>query len=171
MTTADAEKCFKTEGSADSSAERQRYRKNEDLVRIFLQRASTYQRRMYKTVIEIFVRYRIKEAVQFIFNTLQKHPFLALVLAIAIFTITLPIVIFIFITMTTAMMAFTGFVLFEGALITAASIMLFSLFIVVFAVGVIILLVSFTCFFGISRFYDYATRFKLNDVHEYLRDM
>uniref|UniRef100_A0A2M4AZ47 Uncharacterized protein n=1 Tax=Anopheles triannulatus TaxID=58253 RepID=A0A2M4AZ47_9DIPT len=171
MSTADAGERFETQSAPDSSADRRRHRKNEDLARIFVHRASIYLHGIYKAAHEILIRYRIMELIHTIFNNLQKHPLLALGVSIAIITISLPIVIFIFITTATAMMAFTGFVLFEGALITSASMILFSLFIAVFAIGMIVILVSLACFFGLSRFYEYATQFKLDDAHEYLRDM
>uniref|UniRef100_A0A182Y566 Uncharacterized protein n=1 Tax=Anopheles stephensi TaxID=30069 RepID=A0A182Y566_ANOST len=101
-----------------------RHKRNEDLARFILSRSSLYLHRINKAVSETAARYRLQEIAQAIFASLQQYPILALAVAIAIFTFTLPFLVFIFFTMTTAVMAFTGFVLIEGALIMAASVML-----------------------------------------------
>uniref|UniRef100_A0A182W5K0 Uncharacterized protein n=1 Tax=Anopheles minimus TaxID=112268 RepID=A0A182W5K0_9DIPT len=147
-----------------------RHRRNEDLARFILSRTSIYLHRINKAVSETAARYRLQEIAQAIFASLQQYPILALAVAIVIFTFTLPFLVFIFFTMTTAVMAFTGFVLIEGALITAASVMLVSLLIGVFLIMAIVGLMFLTGYLGISRVYECMTRFKVDDLREYLRD-
>lgn len=147
-----------------------RHRRNEDLARFILTRSSLYLHRFNKAVSETATRYKLQEIAQAIFASLQQYPILALAVAIAIFTFTLPFLVFIFFTMTTAVMAFTGFVLIEGALIMAASVMLVSLLIGVFLVMAILGLMFLTGYLGISRAYECVTRFKVDDLREYLRD-
>ncbi|XP_053678498.1 uncharacterized protein LOC128728873 [Anopheles nili] len=147
-----------------------RNRRNEDLARFILSRTSFYLHHINKALTETVARYRLQEIAQAIFASLQQYPILALGVAIVIFTFTLPFLVFIFFTMTTAVMAFTGFVLIEGALITAASMMLVSLLIGVFLMFGIVGLMFLTGYFGVSRIYEYANRFKLDDLREYLRE-
>uniref|UniRef100_A0A182QTJ6 Uncharacterized protein n=1 Tax=Anopheles farauti TaxID=69004 RepID=A0A182QTJ6_9DIPT len=147
-----------------------RHRRNEDLARFILSRMSIYLHRINKTLSETAARYRLQEIAQAIFASLQQYPLLALAVAIVIFTFTLPFLVFIFFTMTTAVMAFTGFVLIEGALITAASVMLVSLLVGVFLMIAIVGLMFLVGYFAVSRAYDYAHRFKLDDLREYLRE-
>ncbi|XP_053662970.1 uncharacterized protein LOC128712096 [Anopheles marshallii] len=147
-----------------------RHRRNEDLARFILSRASIYLHRINKAVSETATRYRLQEIAQAVFASLQQYPILALAVAIVIFTFTLPFLVFIFFTMTTAVMAFTGFVLIEGALITAASVMLVSLLIGVFLMMAIVGLMFLSGYLGISRVYECLTRFKMDDLREYLRD-
>ncbi|XP_050080766.1 uncharacterized protein LOC126568312 [Anopheles maculipalpis] len=147
-----------------------RHRRNEDLARFILTRSSLYLHRFNKAVSEIAARYRLQEIAQAIFASLQQYPILALAVAIAIFTLTLPFLVFVFFTMTTAVVAFTGFIMIEGALIMAASVMLVSLLIGVFLVMAILGLIFLTGCLGISRAYECVTRFKVDDLREYLRD-
>uniref|UniRef100_A0AAG5DX59 Uncharacterized protein n=1 Tax=Anopheles atroparvus TaxID=41427 RepID=A0AAG5DX59_ANOAO len=148
-----------------------RYRRNEDLARFILSRTSIYLSRINRALSETAARYRLQELAQAIFASLQQYPILALGVAIVIFTFTLPFLVFIFFTMTTAVMAFTGFVLIEGALITAASVMLVSLLIGVFLMIAIIGLMFLTGYYGMSRMYEYTNKFNLENVREYLREM
>uniref|UniRef100_A0A182JHM4 Uncharacterized protein n=1 Tax=Anopheles atroparvus TaxID=41427 RepID=A0A182JHM4_ANOAO len=148
-----------------------RYRRNEDLARFILSRTSIYLSRINRALSETAARYRLQELAQAIFASLQQYPILALGVAIVIFTFTLPFLVFIFFTMTTAVMAFTGFVLIEGALITAASVMLVSLLIGVFLMIAIIGLMFLTGYYGMSRMYEYTNKFNLENVGEYLREM
>uniref|UniRef100_A0A182VFU9 Uncharacterized protein n=1 Tax=Anopheles merus TaxID=30066 RepID=A0A182VFU9_ANOME len=126
--------------------------------------------RINKVMSETAARYRLQEIAHAIFASLHQYPILALAVAIVIFVFTLPFLVFIFFTMTTAVMAFTGFVLIEGALITAASVMLVSLLIGVFLMMAIVGLMFLTGYFGISRVYECVSRFKIDDLREYLRN-
>ncbi|XP_309239.4 uncharacterized protein LOC1270533 [Anopheles gambiae] len=147
-----------------------RHRRNEDLARFILTRTSIYLHRINKAMSETAARYRLQEIAHAIFASLHQYPILALAVAIVIFVFTLPFLVFIFFTMTTAVMAFTGFVLIEGALITAASVMLVSLLIGVFLMMVIVGLMFLTGYFGISRVYECVSRLKIDDLREYLRN-
>ncbi|XP_058127516.1 uncharacterized protein LOC131290935 [Anopheles ziemanni] len=148
-----------------------RQRRNEDLARFILSRSSIYLTRINKALSQMAARYRLQEIAQAIFTSLQEYPLLALGVAIVIFTFTLPFLVFIFFTMTTAVMAFTGFVLIEGALITAASVMLVSLLIGVFLMVAIIGMIFLTGYYSMSRMYEYTNKFNLENVREYLREM
>ncbi|KFB38933.1 AGAP001040-PA-like protein [Anopheles sinensis] len=148
-----------------------RNKRNEDLARFILSRTSIYLIRINKALSQMAARYRLQEIAQAIFASLQEYPLLALGVAIVIFTFTLPFLVFIFFTMTTAVMAFTGFVLIEGALITAASVMLVSLLIGVFLMVAIIGMIFLTGYYSMSRMYEYTNKFNLENVREYLREM
>lgn len=142
----------------DSSVSNSNDSKLEILASRLMEQIQSFFEAISRVTNATIARYRMKEAVIFLWDQLQMYPWLAPILGAILLVVSLPFMMFIVFAVGTSIMAFTGFVLVEGTLLTVASMLLVG---VVLCVGFIfgtIGLFLLVGYFGINQAYDIFER-------------